>query len=303
MRYRPCKCVSTTHGRLTPAAPVCRGERLPVKWRLLRCTNACTAKSGGREPPVVRGSAFAMPPRSHSEHYRRFPGDRDCNNVRQPQPTAQSPACLRYRPCKCVSVHHGGLTPAAPVCRRERVSVKWRLSRCTNACTAKSGALAPRGKPTRGCPPRTCGGDRQHNVGSLSGRDHAMDCGLWATCSPNLSTTCQTIRRIAGCRGSDCLAGFLHSRRHHAMDCGLWAACSPNLSTNLPDHATDCGLQGKRLPRRISPQPATPCDGLRTIGGLLAESLHNLPDHAKDCGPQGKRAPHRICPRPARPCD
>jgi hypothetical protein len=36
-----------------------------------------------------------------------------------------------------------------------------------------------------------------------SRRHHAMDCGLWATCSPNLSTTCQTIPRIAGCRGSE----------------------------------------------------------------------------------------------------
>jgi hypothetical protein len=72
----------------------------------------------------------------------------------------------------------------------------------------------------RGCPSRTRGGDRQHNVGSLPGRHHAMDCGLWATCSPNLSTTCQTIPRIAGCRGSDCLAGFLHSRRDRAIDCG-----------------------------------------------------------------------------------
>jgi hypothetical protein len=53
-----------------------------------------------------------------------------------------------------------------------------------------------------------------------SRRDRAMDCGLWATCSPNLSRTCQTMRGIAGCRASDCLAGFLHSRRDRAIDCG-----------------------------------------------------------------------------------
>jgi hypothetical protein len=53
-----------------------------------------------------------------------------------------------------------------------------------------------------------------------SRRDHAMDCGVWAACSPNLSTTCQTIRRIAGCSGSDCLTGFVHGRRDRAIDCG-----------------------------------------------------------------------------------
>jgi hypothetical protein len=39
---------------------------------------------GRRQPPVVRRNAFAMPPPGYSEHYRRSPGDRDCNNVRQP---------------------------------------------------------------------------------------------------------------------------------------------------------------------------------------------------------------------------
>ncbi len=38
---------------------------------------------GERQPPVVRRNAFAMPPRNDSEHYRRSPGDRDCNDVRR----------------------------------------------------------------------------------------------------------------------------------------------------------------------------------------------------------------------------
>jgi hypothetical protein len=73
----------------------------------------------------------------------------------------------------------------------------------------------------------------------------------------------ETMRRIAGCRGSDCLAGFLHSRRHHAMDCGLWATCSPNLSTT--------------------------CQSMRRIAGRrgserLTGFVHGRRDRAIDCG-------------------
>jgi hypothetical protein len=72
---------------------------------------------------------------------------------------------------------------------------------------------------------------------------------------------------------------------------------------NLPDHAKDCGPQGKRLPRRISPQPARPCDGLR-----IAPELKSSPDFSRagdtmrwiaDYG----RLAWRISPRLARTCD
>jgi hypothetical protein len=41
------------HGGLTPPALVLRCERLPAKQRFLRCTNAHSTKSGGRQPAVV----------------------------------------------------------------------------------------------------------------------------------------------------------------------------------------------------------------------------------------------------------
>jgi hypothetical protein len=47
------------HGGLTPPALVLRCERLPAKQRFLRCTNAHSTKSGGREPAVVIGIAGA----------------------------------------------------------------------------------------------------------------------------------------------------------------------------------------------------------------------------------------------------
>jgi hypothetical protein len=41
------------HGGLTPPALALRCERLPAKQRFLRCTNAHSTKSGGRQPAVA----------------------------------------------------------------------------------------------------------------------------------------------------------------------------------------------------------------------------------------------------------
>jgi hypothetical protein len=164
-----------------------------------------------------------------------------------------------------------GSRPPLLFAMRERVPAKWRLSRCTNACTTKSGgASAPRGWVTRvqrtvqrhatdnpqqaciraiqergasaprGYPLRMRGGDRQHNVGV----------------SP------QTVRKIAD-----------YGRLARRISPELARPCDGLRAAGEAD-----------LPQRISPQPARPCDGLRTMDDLLAESLHNLPDHAKDCG-------------------
>jgi hypothetical protein len=47
----------------------------------------------GASTPVVCGSVFAMPPPGYSEHNRRFPGDRDCDEVRQPSGDGLLHAC------------------------------------------------------------------------------------------------------------------------------------------------------------------------------------------------------------------
>jgi hypothetical protein len=70
------------------------GSRPPLLAHLRSCiakvaifprnARAARYKSGGRQPPVIRRSAFAMPPPSYSEHYRRFPSYRDCDDARQP---------------------------------------------------------------------------------------------------------------------------------------------------------------------------------------------------------------------------
>jgi hypothetical protein len=49
----------TYHGGLTPPALVLRCGRPPAKKRLLRCTNAHPARSGGRQPAVDVGNTFA----------------------------------------------------------------------------------------------------------------------------------------------------------------------------------------------------------------------------------------------------
>jgi hypothetical protein len=52
--------VHRRHGGLTPPALVLRCERLPAKQQFLRCTNAHSTKSGGRQPAVVIGIADAL---------------------------------------------------------------------------------------------------------------------------------------------------------------------------------------------------------------------------------------------------
>jgi hypothetical protein len=51
--------VDSCHGGLTPPALVLVYERLPTKKRFLRCTDACSPKSGGREPAVGVSIALA----------------------------------------------------------------------------------------------------------------------------------------------------------------------------------------------------------------------------------------------------
>jgi hypothetical protein len=71
----------------------------------------------------------------------------------------------------------------------------------------------------------------------------------------------------------------------------------------LPDHAKDCGPQGKRLPRRISPQPARPCDKLRIARELTSSTdFSTAGDPVRKIADYGRLA-WRISPRLARPCD
>jgi hypothetical protein len=83
------------------------------------------------------------------------------------------------------------------------------------------------------------------------------------TCLANLSTACQTMRWIVGCRRSECLNGFLHSRRDRAIDCGLWTTCSPNLSTACQTMRWIAGRRGSER---------------------LTGFVHGRRDRAIDCG-------------------
>jgi hypothetical protein len=138
----------------------------------------------------------------------------------------------------------------------------------TNARASKvqeRGASAP-----RGCPPRPCGGDRRHNVGSLLGRDHAMDCVLHRelTSSADFSTAGDTTRWIAD-------YGRLARRisPELARPCeGLRAA---GQATASPDFSTAGDTMRRiadyrRLARRISPRLARPSEGLRAAGEASA---------------------------------
>jgi hypothetical protein len=75
----PLHARSPNHGGLTPAALVSECERLPAKLRLLRCTNACAPGAGGVSPPWLaephrQGSAtFAMHERTCSRSGGRQP--------------------------------------------------------------------------------------------------------------------------------------------------------------------------------------------------------------------------------------
>ncbi len=93
---RRCIGVNSSHGGLTPPALVLLRERLSAKKRFLRCTNARSPRSGGREPAV----AF---------------GKRACRNaaVKSRETAGRLSADRR---CVRVQTYHGGLTPPAPGC-------------------------------------------------------------------------------------------------------------------------------------------------------------------------------------------
>jgi hypothetical protein len=67
---RRCVRVQVNHGGLTPPALALRCEHLPAKQRFLRCTNAHSPKSGGREP-AVGGQTRIRRDRRHSSADRR----------------------------------------------------------------------------------------------------------------------------------------------------------------------------------------------------------------------------------------
>jgi hypothetical protein len=70
--FSRCARVQGSHGGLTPPALVLLRERLPAKKRFLRCTNARSPRSGGRQPAVGVGNALA---RALPESRRRETAD------------------------------------------------------------------------------------------------------------------------------------------------------------------------------------------------------------------------------------
>ena len=173
-RKRHCKCVSATHGGLTPAAlvygvrsavkkrllrctnasspkrergasvPVPIGQRTRKGMRLLRCTNACARERGGVSPPWIVSNAhatvFANTPSAVSSDF------------------AEAFLQLRLR-------SHGGLTPAAPGACRLCI-VKVAILPAGERARTRAGGVSPPWFRYR-----VCTGVRQHTVGKI-GRAH-----------------------------------------------------------------------------------------------------------------------------------
>ncbi len=74
------------HGGLTPPALVLQCERLPAKQRFLRCTNAHSTKSGGRQPAVAVREAYLQERcRKVAGDCRHYAHERWCSRVRLPR--------------------------------------------------------------------------------------------------------------------------------------------------------------------------------------------------------------------------
>jgi hypothetical protein len=177
-----CHCIKWMRVDVRPF--VCRGHtlrntpgngspRTPFSW-YTNATNVISAEHARQwlTTDAVRldgtcDISDTQPPNSRSCHPRAGdvspPWLGDTNSVPDESSAVQRHATDNTRA--------GGVSPPWP--GNARVAETANLQQKRIRAIQERGASAPRGYPSR-----TCGGDRQHNVGSLHGRDHAMDCVL-----------------------------------------------------------------------------------------------------------------------------
>jgi hypothetical protein len=123
--------VDSCHGGLTPPALVLVYERLPTKKRFLRCTDACSPKSGGREPAVGVSIALAKA---------------------LPQSRRRPPALCSRTPVQCRSFTTAGLRQPLLVARGLFAA------KCTLRNAESHMQQERRASARRGCEYRTCKG-------------------------------------------------------------------------------------------------------------------------------------------------
>ncbi len=271
-----------------------------MKWRLLRYTNAYTAKSGGREPPVVRLRACSG--------NRKSPADAHSHNTRA-----------------------GGVSPRGSVTRT--ACWKNRAPFSDMRPTAKSGGVSPpwfaeaRSQCHRPVTRNTTDGRPANAIAiTFAGTPGTVPCMFGVSPlqmrfrTPRRADTRRSCLQARTCAGE--MTTFAMHKRMYSQERGRQPpvvglrACSGNRKSPAGVHSCNTRTEGVSPPwlsityarwrpsaqRRQSPW-ARPCDGLR-----IARELTSSPDFSRagetmrwiaDYG----RLAWRISPRLARPCN
>jgi hypothetical protein len=112
------------HGGLTPPALVLVCGRPPAKQRFLRCTNAHSTKSGGRQPAVSIGIASAVVFVCHGLLTPAAPG---CTTF----------VCCEMRDSQCGVVHTTGAADVSPPCQRSVLANRKGISATVSALATR----------------------------------------------------------------------------------------------------------------------------------------------------------------------